>query len=583
MKNRFSFRRSLVFRQVVYFLLVAFTIIAILATYFFLYSREAIINRTYDQLTAIRETKKNQVEYLISDKMRHLGYLADSPVIGELMNQQEGSTYNQHNINGLLAYPGIINIHIAEEVGDTLFVRSLLDASQTPLPDSMVSLLHARVIAGDTPVVSDFFVKGGDEHPMVMLFAFHGTPATTGLPEGVMIIFEISIGTITGALLEYSAEKGFGNTGEAYLVGPDFLMRSESRFIDRGILRIAVRSDAVARALQGKEGVMVTTDYRNIRVYSSFAPVSLYGLHWAILSEIDYSEAMTSIISMRNDIIFLTVIIALFMLSISIFLAYTIVNPIKRLEKAVVRFGQGEEQIRVSGNGEDEIGILTRAFNQMADQLSGKTAALFHEQEVERQRISRELHDGLGQILAGIKLKMENLGELEQRGKGEILGSAKINLSSAIDELHRISTNLRPPVLTELGLITALRNLCTDFEKDSGVPCEMSDFGDFAGIPLRVSNYLYRICQEGLTNISKHARATHVQLQTIENSEHWIVILEDNGVGFSVSKPMLYKGNGLFNMHERVMLLDGKITIESATGEGTTLRVKIPKNRHISP
>jgi signal transduction histidine kinase len=433
-------------------------------------------------------------------------------------------------------------------------------------------------MAGDTLFVSDYISSRTPDDSPVICIGFMKIQLRGEIPDTSLIWFELSSKVLTDAMMEYSPEKGFGHSAEAYLVGSDYRMRSPSRFVDDAIMNITNNSTAVQRALEGHSGTMVTHDYRKVRVYSSYAPLEFYGLKWAILSEIDYEEAMNPINAMRNDILFLSLIILLFILSVSILLASTLVSPIRRLEKAVRNFGAGEAQIRVTPTTNDEIGALTRSFNEMAGELNLKTAAIFGEQEKERQRIARELHDGLGQILAGIKIKMEHLSNTSEPRAQELLHNTKTHLTEAIDELHRISNNLRPAVLSELGLIDALRNLSRQFSLTTGMVCDLSAQGDFADLSLQASNYLFRICQEGLANVAKHAEATLAQIHAIATADHYLIMLEDDGRGMPSDQGHIPQGNGLFNMKERAMLLNGKITIESSDSQGTTLRIKIPRN-----
>lgn len=697
--------RSLVYKQVFFFLLMAFSLIFILGTYFYFYSRDAIINRTYDQLTSIRETKKNQIEYFFNERINNARYLAQSSTAKLIYNDIN----ENHNINGErlkkeigFEYYGFLNIYfVTQKSSDSeLKIMSLVEENSSILngkPSKPMMDLWAKVSHGENFAMSDYIKRfESDSTPVIWI----GIPFNSDIKKDVdskMIVFEISSTSITNTLLKYSAEKGFGYSGEAYLVGDDFKLRSDSRFIKNAILNTEVKSEAAVKALSGEQGKMITRDYRNVEVYSSYAPINIFGHKWAILSEIDYLEAMKSIIAMRNDIIFLTIIIFLFIISISFFLALTIVNPIRKLEKAALKIGQGEFDVQLEIKSKDEIGSLTRSFNQMANRLSTITSeliereqrlnhfyeatlegilihdngkpilmnqalinitgfdepeltamqisewinhysvndsffettlihkngkrieveiqnntlqfnnstvnvtivrditlrkqtekalieerkerlsALFNGQEIERQRISRELHDGLGQKMAGIKLKLENIPNIVDEKTQTLINSIKQNLTSSIDELRRISYDLRPPVLTELGLVSTLENLCKEFESDSHCHCEFSCFGSFSQIPIKTSTYFYRICQEGLTNIARHAEAKNVHLQLIENKIHYIIIIEDDGKGFHYSKEKRICGNGLFNMNERVMLLNGIITIESQIGNGTTVRVKVPK------
>lgn len=587
MKSRISdilnwFRnRSLAQKQSFYFMTVAVLITAILSTYFYFYSRQAINQRTFDQLTAVRETKKNQIEYLLDEHIRHLRALAS--IMHSELNDSGTSVLPelrkvQNPIASLISreyhhIKSVKSITWTDLAGQVKFRPADLEPQEAW---HRMAEWYEKAMAGDSVFVSDYrFPVIREQEPDLHIGLLLKGPSRHP-NDSILVCFEVSSRLITDAMLEYSSEKGFGQSAEVYLVGSDLTLRSESRFFSGAILNVSNHSEATRKALAGQSGTMITTDYRNVRVYSSFAPLQKYGLRWAILSEIDHQEAMKSINAMRNDILFLSVVILLFILSVSVFLASTVVRPILKLEKAVRFFGAGEAAIRVEASANDEIGALTRSFNEMACELNRKTAAIYGEQEKERQRIARELHDGLGQILAGVKIRLENLHDLSHTHSDSVLEETKGYLAGAMDELHRISNNLRPVVLSELGLIEALKNLTNQFRATTGMACELSASGDFSALSPRASNYLYRICQEGLTNVARHAGASWVQIHAIASADHYLIILEDNGCGLIESPQFIKQGNGLFNMKERAMLLGGKLSVEGIENQGTTIRIKIP-------
>jgi two-component system, NarL family, sensor kinase len=572
---------SLAQKQAFYFMAVAILITTILSTYFYYYSRNAINNRTFDQLTAVRETKKNQLEYLLSEHILHLGALANLMTNGmpvAASTQKNITEPKEVPLNELIIreYHHIANVHSIgiKELAQRVQFRTADIFSQGRYFRDVE--MYNQVMAGETMFVNDYLFPDTSYEAPVLSVGFLKIKVLGESPDTTLIWFELSSKVLTDAMMEYSKEKGFGHSAEAYLVGADHRLRSPSRFMDEAILNVENNSSAVKRAIEGHSGTMVTHDYRNIRVCSSYAPLEFYGLKWAILSEIDYEEAMRPINAMRNDILFLSFVILLLSLSVSVFLASTLVRPIKRLEKAVRFFGAGEAPIQVTQTTKDEIGALTRTFNEMAGELNRKTAAIFCEQEKERQRIARELHDGLGQIMAGIKIKMEHFSNTTDTKSRGLLDDTKAHLTQAIDELHRISNNLRPAVLSELGLADALRNLSRQFSQTTEIACDLSTEGDFSDLSPEASNYLFRICQEGLANVAKHAEAGWVQIHAIASADQYLIMVEDNGQGMPKDLPQMH-GNGLFNMRERAMLLHGKITIESAENQGTTLRIKIPR------
>ncbi|MEI6346599.1 MAG: HAMP domain-containing protein [Bacteroidota bacterium] len=699
-----SIKKSLISRLVLMFLLVGLSIVSLLGIYFYYYSKEAIISRTFDQLTAVREIKKRQVEFLFAERINNVGYLSKSiEVQKEMARLIDNKLSNSQSFSKVdFRESGFSNLYFVwKDVENGKLISSSVDLVEenkylnSDAKHKQLQMAWEEIEGGASSIVCDFSKRfPNDTNPILMIAApvkdFFGK--TLGI-----IALELPSESITNILIQYTPETGFGKSGEAYIIGDDFLMRSNSRFIKNSILTTKLTSEAARNAINGKSGKIKTQDYRNIQVYSSYSPLHIPGLKWAILSEIDYKEAMIPIISMRNDFLFLSLIFALFIFSISYILALTITNPIRKLEKAAQKIGAGEFDAIVTNNSKDEIGSLTNSFNQMATKLNTMTSALIEReerlnhfykatlegiiihqagipvltnqaisrlsgfsdtilmsmnlqnwivdyneelisfetemrtsngnkvdievqnnrlqfkgedavatiirdiserkkaeqelllerskrmsalldgQEMERHRISRELHDGLGQNLVGIKLRLENTINQNLEKTQETIGEIKTYFSASIDELRRISNNLRPSILSELGLITSLETLCRDFTINTNIPCEFSSFGEFQNIPQKTTTYLYRIAQEGLNNAAKHATASLINLQMIENSSNYILIIEDNGKGFVFENKPVSRGNGIYNMRERATLLDGTLTIESKEGHGTTLRIKIPK------
>jgi signal transduction histidine kinase/CheY-like chemotaxis protein len=214
------------------------------------------------------------------------------------------------------------------------------------------------------------------------------------------------------------------------------------------------------------------------------------------------------------------------------------------------------------------------AHRQVLRQLAGA-------EETERGRISRELHDRLGQDLTGLKLKLqlihkqgsfaspvqESLGKLEQLADG------------LMRDIHRLAWELHPAVLDDLGLEAALRRYTAEWSENNGVPVDFhSDGVEARRLPLQLETTLYRITQEALTNVTRHANAKRVSVLLERRPGHVSLIVEDDGGGFdAVSQASAAKGRlGLLGMRERVTLAGGTLEIESTPGAGTTVFVRVP-------
>jgi signal transduction histidine kinase len=205
-------------------------------------------------------------------------------------------------------------------------------------------------------------------------------------------------------------------------------------------------------------------------------------------------------------------------------------------------------------------------------------------QEAERGRIARELHDEFGQQLAALSLGLKRIGEeLPNRSPARPhLGQSLVCVGNLLRDLHRLVWNLRPPALDDLGLGAALEQHLKEWKEVSGIDVRFHSGGSGGRrLPSEVETTLYRIAQEALTNVSKHARATRVSVLIDDREDHVGLIVEDNGKGFDVTAywpcgPQANGHLGLRGMEERVRLAAGTMEIESTPGVGTTVFVRIP-------
>ena len=218
-----------------------------------------------------------------------------------------------------------------------------------------------------------------------------------------------------------------------------------------------------------------------------------------------------------------------------------------------------------------------QALRASSEQFRNLAAHLLSVREEERTRISREVHDELGQSLTAVKMDLAWLaGRLPQRN-GEMLKRIRATgqlADSIIQSIRRISTELRPPVL-DLGLAAAVEWQVQEFQARSGVQCK-------ARLLIRevvtsnVSTAMFRIFQETLTNVGRHAKATRVEVVLQKQQDRLVLLIHDNGRGFDLVDPSLSKSLGLLGMRERAAVLGGQVDISSTPGKGTTVAAWIP-------
>jgi len=315
---------------------------------------------------------------------------------------------------------------------------------------------------------------------------------------------------------------------------------------------------------------------------------------WMVLDSFLRSHCGWGTLQQGGKPLFLTILVLsasilwLFLVAgILVYIWRKLIKPLKGLREAIINLGEDHYTHELPVKSEDEIGKLARSFNIMAHQIQEKTNELQKErygrmrsvidgEEMERQRLSRELHDGIGQLLIAIKLRLESL--LYQDGK-EIQNSIqelKKYFDQTIDEVRRISNNLMPSVLEAFSIPIAFRNLFSETEEHSGLHIHFEAKGSFDDLDKKTKTYIYRLTQEAISNIVKHAGATIVNVKLVRKNELLTLVIQDDGKGFSLENAGKEGGNGIHNMRERASLLLGRIEIRSAPKEGTTITLTVP-------
>jgi signal transduction histidine kinase len=196
-------------------------------------------------------------------------------------------------------------------------------------------------------------------------------------------------------------------------------------------------------------------------------------------------------------------------------------------------------------------------------------------QERERRRIARELHDDTGQSLTSVLIGLRLAEESEDMAQArQTLADLRETVTAAIRDLRALAVELRPTALDDFGLEPALERLADTFGGRTGLNIELHVTGLERRLGEHLETALYRVVQEGLTNIAKHAGATRVEID-VQGHDHSVgMTIEDDGRGFVVSGPAL--GLGLVSMRERAELLGGSLSVQSTPGQGTTLSVEVP-------
>ena len=210
-------------------------------------------------------------------------------------------------------------------------------------------------------------------------------------------------------------------------------------------------------------------------------------------------------------------------------------------------------------------------------QLRKLAARLLSVREEERTRIAREVHDELGQSLTAVKMDLAWMAVRLPRKNAEVrkrIRSTRQLATRIIESIRRISTDLRPGVL-DLGLAAAVEWQVQEFQAQTGIRCELRLLTQETFAP-EISTTLFRILQETLTNVARHAKATRVVVVKEKQGERLVLRIKDNGRGFDPEDPSISKSLGLLGMRERAAILGGRVNISSAPGKGTSVTAWVP-------
>ncbi len=277
-----------------------------------------------------------------------------------------------------------------------------------------------------------------------------------------------------------------------------------------------------------------------------------------------------------------------------------ILRGVRSLAHAAQRFGAGDLKARArSPRGHTEFASLAASFNTMADALADRHREALEAQarlralashlhlvrETEAARISRELHDEIGQVLTSLKIDLSRLQACCASNAmappcaealNRQVAAATRQVDAAVGFVRRIASELRPGVLDKLGLTAALQWQAHELESRTDLVIQVE--ADCADVTLddEVAVTLFRIAQEALTNVVRHARAHLVEIGLVTTPTEAVLTVHDDGVGIESGKADSHGSLGLIGMHERAMLVNGRVSITGAPGRGTTVRVAVP-------
>ena len=259
---------------------------------------------------------------------------------------------------------------------------------------------------------------------------------------------------------------------------------------------------------------------------------------------------------------------------------HELAESVKELKLEILQRTAAEEALKI--NELTTSALLTKSL-VMQDELRHLSRQLLSIQEEERRKISRELHDVIAQSLSGINFRLAEL-KSESESSREMLclkiESTQILVEKSVEIVHRFARELRPSVLDDLGLIPALEAHLKSFMQETGVRVKLTAFGGIEESDNATLTILYRIVQEALANVARHAHARHVEVSIVDLDGIIRMEVRDDGIGFEVDGQSCAVKTirlGLLGMKERIEMIAGSFSIESAPGKGTIIRTELPQ------
>ncbi|MEU0877391.1 sensor histidine kinase [Lentzea sp. NPDC005914] len=249
--------------------------------------------------------------------------------------------------------------------------------------------------------------------------------------------------------------------------------------------------------------------------------------------------------------------------------------PLGRLTRAMTTIDLLKPGPRLTARGHGEIAELITTFNAMIDRLEAErgysAARALSAQEAERRRVAQELHDEVGQSLTAVLLGLKRVADQSSGPMRDELLQAQETTRSTLDEVRRIARRLRPGVLEELGLVSALKALVAEISEPAGLTVRRSFDKDLPALDAETELVVYRVAQEGLTNTVRHASADSIDLTLRGRPSVVELRIRDNGCGIGSSA----EGAGIRGMRERALLVGAELTVGASPSGGTEVRLVV--------
>jgi signal transduction histidine kinase len=298
-----------------------------------------------------------------------------------------------------------------------------------------------------------------------------------------------------------------------------------------------------------------------------------------------------SVAQLRLAIVALSALLFVAGLIAVLVISTLLTRPLRQVAEAVQKISAGDLTYRVPAAANDEVGQLAASFNEMSARVAERDASLRNSreqlrllslrllavQEEERLRIAREVHDELGQALTAMKIDLQQVGR-HHVALEEPLAAIARSIDEIIDLVRQIARNLRPAILDELGIKASLEQQLRRLRESTGIRTTLR-IPEEPELDRLTGATLYRIVQETLSNVARHAQASEVTVSLVVERGAAVLEVKDDGCGIAREAIESRQSLGLIGMRERTELLGGQVALRGRVGEGTVLTVTLPLER----
>ena len=376
---------------------------------------------------------------------------------------------------------------------------------------------------------------------------------------------------------------GMEKTGETLIINRDLVVLNELRWHKDAPLNLRIKVKSALEAVRGKTGIAETEDYRGEMVLAAYTYIPR--TEWGFVAKQDIKEVYAPIYQLRKWTFSIGILTCFVMIIAAFRVSKSISEPIKLLQQGSETIGNGNLDYKVGTDTKDEIGQLSRSFDEMTHNLKNSRVTLENEiterkrlekeilkiEEMERQRIGHDLHDNLGQQLTGISYISQLIeSRLKEKSIPEAKEAARLTflINKTSNQIKLMSRGLSLMMENgKEGLMVAIEDLASNTEKAFNIPCVLK-----CNKPVPVYNetavtHLYRIVQEAVTNAVKHAKPGHIEICLNKVDDKIKLTIKDNGTG--IAAPNQGKGIGLQIMKYRADIIGASLDIQSDINKGT--------------